>query len=200
MHHLMLDIETLDIKPSAVILVVAAVFFDPRTGELGAEFRAAVSSQKDQPGRTISLDTVAWWAKQSDEARKQAFGGTESLKRVLSNLSRFIHMNSTDTVKVWGNGKEFDCAILEHAFQQLEMPCPWKFWDTQDVRTVITLAELHGFNPKRPARSKACRIARWMMLATRPAMWPIPSRRSITARGAALTRFAPFHLPPESLL
>lgn len=149
MHHLMLDIETLDIKPSAVILVVAAVFFDPRTGELGAEFRAAVSSQKDQPGRTISLDTVAWWAKQSDEARKQAFGGTESLKRVLSNLSRFIHMNSTDTVKVWGNGKEFDCAILEHAFQQLEMPCPWKFWDTQDVRTVITLAELHGFNPKK---------------------------------------------------
>ena len=103
---------------------------------------------------------------------------------MLSNLSRFIHMNSTDTVKVWGNGKEFDCAILEHAFQQLEMPCPWKFWDTQDVRTVITLAELHGFNPKRPARSKACRIARWMMLATVPAMWPIPSRRSITARSA----------------
>ncbi|WP_273876680.1 3'-5' exonuclease, partial [Serratia marcescens] len=78
------------IKPSAVILVVAAVFFDPRTGELGAEFEAAVSSQKDQPGRTISLDTVAWWAKQSDEARKLAFGGTESLKRVLSSLSRFI--------------------------------------------------------------------------------------------------------------
>lgn len=59
MHHLMLDIETTDIKPSAVILVVAAVFFDPRTGELGAEFEAAVSSQKDQPGRTISSDTVA---------------------------------------------------------------------------------------------------------------------------------------------
>ncbi|CAI0727733.1 Uncharacterised protein [Serratia quinivorans] len=149
MHHLMLDIETLDIKPSAVILVVAAVFFDPQTGQLGAEFENAVSSQKDQPGRTISLDTVAWWAKQSDEARKLAFGGTESLKRALTNLSRFIHMNSTDKVKVWGNGKEFDCAILEHAFQQLEMPCPWKFWDTQDVRTVITLAEILGFNPKK---------------------------------------------------
>jgi hypothetical protein len=149
MHHLMLDIETLDIKPSAVILVVAAVFFDPKTGQLGAEFENAVSSQKDQPGRTISLDTVAWWAKQSDEARKLAFGGTESLKRMLTNLSRFIHMNSTDQVKVWGNGKEFDCAILEHAFQQLEMPCPWKFWDTQDVRTVITLAEMLGFNPKK---------------------------------------------------
>lgn len=147
MHHLMLDIETLDIKPSAVILVVAAVFFDPQTGQLGAEFENAVSSQKDQPGRTISLDTVAWWAKQSDEARKLAFGGTESLKRTLTSLSRFIHMNSTDQVKVWG--KEFDCTILEHAFQQLDMPCPWKFWDTQDVRTVITLAELLGFNPKK---------------------------------------------------
>ncbi len=49
MHHLMLDIETLDIKPSAVILVVAAVFFDPQTGQLGAEFENAVSSQKISP-------------------------------------------------------------------------------------------------------------------------------------------------------
>ena len=122
--------------------------FDPRTGELGAEFEAAVSSQKDQPGRTIS-SIRSPCGRSSPMKRAQAFGGTESLKRVLSNLSRFIHMNSTDTVKVWGNGKEFDCAILEHAFQQLEMPCPWKFWDTQDVRTVITLAELHGFNPKK---------------------------------------------------
>jgi len=149
MHHLMLDIETLDIKPSAVILVVAGVFFDPRTGQLGAEFETAVSSQKAQPGRTISLDTVAWWARQSDEARKLAFAGSDSLKRVLTSFSRFIHINSSDSVKVWGNGKEFDCAILEHAYQQLDMPCPWKFWDTQDVRTVITLAELHGFNPKK---------------------------------------------------
>lgn len=149
MNHLMLDIETLDITPSAVILVVAGVFFNSKTGELGAEFEAAVNSQQEQPGRTISLDTVAWWAKQSDEARKQAFGGSESLKRVLTNLSRFIHMHSTDTVKVWGNGKEFDCSILEHAYQQLAMPCPWKFWDTQDARTIITLAELHGFNPKK---------------------------------------------------
>ncbi|WP_337262328.1 MULTISPECIES: 3'-5' exonuclease [unclassified Serratia (in: enterobacteria)] len=149
MHHLMLDIETLDIAPSAVILVVAAVFFDPKTGKLGAEFEAAINSQKDQPGRTISLTTVAWWAKQSDEARKRAFGGTENLKRVLTHFSRFIHMHSTDSVKVWGNGKEFDCTILEHAFSQLEIPCPWQFWDTQDVRTIITLAELHGFNPKK---------------------------------------------------
>lgn len=149
MHHLMLDIETLDTVPSAVILVVAAVFFDPKTGQLGAEFEAAVSCQKAQPGRTISLDSVAWWARQSNEARKLAFGGSETLKRVLSSFSRFIHMNATDSVKVWGNGKEFDCAILEHAFQQLELPCPWRFWDTQDVRTIITLAELHGFNPKK---------------------------------------------------
>ena len=54
MNHLMLDIETLDITPSAVILVVAGVFFNPKTGELGAEFEAAVNSQQEQPGRTIS--------------------------------------------------------------------------------------------------------------------------------------------------
>ena len=149
MHHLMLDIETLDVTPSAVILVVAAVFFDPKTGKLGAEFEATVNSQQEQPGRTFNLATIAWWAKQSDEARKLAFGGTDSLKRVLTNLKHFIHMHSTDKVKVWGNGKEFDCTILEHAFNQLDISCPWNFWDTQDVRTIVTLAELHGFNPKK---------------------------------------------------
>jgi len=149
MHHLMLDIETLDTKPSAVILSVAAVFFDPRTGKLGAEFCHSVNSEQQQPGRSISLDTVAWWARQSDNVRKQAFSGGSSLKRVLTDLSRFIQINSSEQVKVWGNGKEFDCSILEHAFEQLALPCPWRFWDTQDVRTMITLAELHGFNPKK---------------------------------------------------
>jgi hypothetical protein len=149
MHHLMLDIETLDIKPSAVILTIAAVFFDPQTGSLGAQLECFISSEKEQPGRTIGLSTVSWWSKQSDAARKQAFSGTDTLKRALSNLSRFIHMNSISPLKVWGNGKEFDCVILEHAYHQLEMPCPWTFWQTQDVRTIITLAEMNGFNPKK---------------------------------------------------
>ena len=119
---------------------------------------------------------------------------------MLSNLSRFIHMNSTDTVKVWGNGKEFDCAILEHAFQQLEMPCPWKFWDTQDVRTVITLAELHGFNPKktRPFEGmphRALDDARHRARYVADTVSALYYRR-----GRSADPLCPFHLPPESLL
>lgn len=149
MHHLMLDIETLDIAPSAVILSVAAVFFDPLTGQLGEHYVGCIDPQKPQPGRTLSAATVAWWAAQSDAARKFSFSGQLTLKKALTQLSQFIQLNADDTLKVWGNGKEFDCAILEHAYQQLALACPWSFWQTQDVRTVITLAETLGFNPKK---------------------------------------------------
>lgn len=149
MHHLMLDIETLDTTPSAVLLSVAAVFFEPMTGELGESFTAQVSPQKPQLHRTISADTVAWWAQQSDAARKEAFSGTETLKKTLTQFSRFIQIHTTDKVHVWGNGKEFDCSILEHAYGQLEMTCPWDFWRTQDVRTLVTLARTLGFDPKK---------------------------------------------------
>lgn len=97
------------------------------TGELGESFTAQVSPQKPQLHRTISADTVAWWAQQSDAARKEAFSGTETLKKTLTQFSRFIQINTTDKVHVWGNGKEFDCSILEHAYSQLEMACPWDF-------------------------------------------------------------------------
>lgn len=49
MHHLMLDVKTLDIKPSAVVLMVAAVVSDPKAGELGAEFEPQWTARKLNP-------------------------------------------------------------------------------------------------------------------------------------------------------
>ena len=43
MNHLMIDLETMGNKPTAPIVAIGAVFFDPKNGELGAEFYVAVN-------------------------------------------------------------------------------------------------------------------------------------------------------------
>lgn len=47
MKHLMIDLETMGTKPSAPIVAIGAVFFEPQTGELGAEFYTAVNLSSD---------------------------------------------------------------------------------------------------------------------------------------------------------
>lgn len=42
-NHLMIDIETMGNKPTAPIVAIGAVFFDPQSSELGAEFYVAVN-------------------------------------------------------------------------------------------------------------------------------------------------------------
>ncbi|MCV5360349.1 3'-5' exoribonuclease, partial [Escherichia coli] len=38
MKHLMIDLETMDNKPTSAIASIGAVFFDPETGEMGEQF------------------------------------------------------------------------------------------------------------------------------------------------------------------
>lgn len=70
MNHLMIDLETMGNKPAAPIVAIGAVFFEPESGEMGAELYVAVdlSSAMDQ-GAKPDGDTILWWLKQSAEAR-----------------------------------------------------------------------------------------------------------------------------------
>lgn len=56
MNHLMIDLETMGNKPAAPIVAIGAVFFAPKSSELGAEFYMAVNlaSAMDQ-GRHLTV-------------------------------------------------------------------------------------------------------------------------------------------------
>lgn len=58
-NHLMIDLETMGNKPTAPIVAIGAVFFDPKSSELDAEFYVAVNlaSAMDQ-GATPDGDTI----------------------------------------------------------------------------------------------------------------------------------------------
>jgi hypothetical protein len=128
----MIDLETMDTRPSAVILSIGAVKFDPATGELGDTFHKKVHALS-QARRTTSDDTIAWWQEQSEEAREAAFGGTLNLPGVLFSFSQWLGDNPI----VWGNGATFDISILESAYEHNP---PWHYRSVRDMRTLVALA------------------------------------------------------------
>ena len=70
---LMIDIETLSTGPNATIMTIAAQVFDPAsTGWPDRHFYARVTPES-QPNRDIDDTTIAWWATQVPEARKEIF-------------------------------------------------------------------------------------------------------------------------------
>ena len=137
MKDLMIDLETLDTTATCVIVSIGAVPFDLERGELlGAGFYCVLDVGK-QPGRTTSESTLAWWAKQSKEARAVFDDPNQILLADgLEQLKRFIGSHQP---RVWSNGANFDQPILAHAYAQHEMREPWPYWGSRCVRTYAAL-------------------------------------------------------------
>ena len=137
MNNIMLDLETLGTSPGCIILSIGAVFFD-KTG-LGQEFYQTIDVQTSiDAGLTMSGDTFKWWMGQPGAARKALFEDNKRAEAVLLNLMNWLKQHGDpDTVKVWGNGSDFDNAILAKAYQLvLNQEQPWKFWNNRCYRTV----------------------------------------------------------------
>lgn len=152
MKHVMLDLETMGNGPRAAIVSIGAVFFDPLTGELGAEFEAAIDLRSSAKSGEIDPDTVLWWLGQGEEARAGLIKGEQfQLPDALCNFYRWIVACCPDRdVQMWGNGAGFDNVILRSAYVACGLIVPWKHWNDRDVRTIVDLGRtLLGFNPKK---------------------------------------------------
>lgn len=136
--HTMVDIETLDVKPTSVILTIGAQGFDlfsDKFTDVTYYKRLTIDSQID---RTIDDSTVAWWGKQEADAQEEALGDGDDrvdIKVALEELSKILWKSDT----IWANGTTFDMVILEDAFKQNGMPIPWKYWNVSDARTIYKL-------------------------------------------------------------
>ena len=130
LRHAMIDLETLDLVPSARIVSIGIVMFDPRFNAVGDKYYVELD-HKAQINRTKDPKTVKWW-KQQPPAVQKALKGTELLQDALEDIMFFL----PEDVMVWGNGSIFDIAIMEHAYREHELEIPWKFWNVMDMRTI----------------------------------------------------------------
>lgn len=141
MTHVMIDLETLDTKPSAAFISIGACVFDPETGKVGATFYMRVDWASAMKDRTTGADTLKWWMGQSDPARQEVLKDGESMEAMLQNFTLWVKENAPNC-KPWGNGAGFDITMLEDAYRQYDIQEPWTFWNVRDVRTIVELA--HG--------------------------------------------------------
>ncbi|EEU2161090.1 3'-5' exoribonuclease [Escherichia coli] len=146
-HHLMIDLETMGKNPDAPINALVGKFFDPATGEMGPEFSKTIDLET--AGGVIDRDTIKWWLKQSREAQSAILTDEIPLDDALLQLREFIDENSGEFfVQVWGNGANFDNVILRRSYERQGIPCPWRYTNDRDVRTMVALGLVMDFDAR----------------------------------------------------
>lgn len=145
--HLMIDLETMGKNPDAPIISIGAIFFDPQTGDMGPEFSKTIDLETT--GGIIDRDTIKWWLKQSREAQSALLTDEIPLDDALLQLREFIDENSGEFfVQVWGNGANFDNVILRRSYERQGIPCPWRYYNDRDVRTIVELGKAIDFDAR----------------------------------------------------
>ncbi len=133
----MVDLETLGTRPGDTILSIGAVLFNPVDG-ITSEFYVTINQESSKAaGLRAQKSTIEWWQQQSPEARAAAFKGELSLESALKQFTMWL--NATDTTLIYGNGANFDNALLAAAYRAAKMEVPWKFWNDRCYRTISAM-------------------------------------------------------------
>lgn len=146
----MVDIETLGQGPGCKILSIGAVAFNSDAKTIGPEFYQVFNTMNQGSyGLKTEKETVEWWAKQSEEARKvitQAEEGGEPLRDGLLKFSGWLSQFDRKRLCIWGNGADFDNAILQYVYKVVPVEVPWDFWNNRCFRTLSR--EFEDYCPK----------------------------------------------------
>lgn len=138
MTHIMVDTETLGVRPGSILLSIGATVFDPKTGKLGADFYANIDTQSCRDvGLTEDQSTVDFWKAQSKEARSILLLDRKPLRAALEELSLF--WIKAEGEFLWAQGAAFDPVLLDSAYEAVGMEPPWSFWNVRCCRTILAL-------------------------------------------------------------
>ena len=112
-------------------------------GQVGSKYYANISSKEQEGKLEFDQDTIDWWDRQGDEAKKIL----ERNQRPLAEVTDEFHNGfiSAGAVYLWGNGANFDPVLWETACRVFGKEVPWKFWN---VRCCRTWCAAHDFNAK----------------------------------------------------
>lgn len=141
MNNIMLDLETMGQGPNAAIIAIGAVEFDIISHSLGKEFYAVVDLESSIKCKgVVDGNTVLWWMKQSDEARKAFLQKGIELPTALFDFSMWL-MTASERSKIcmWGNGATFDNVILASAYRNCNLELPWMYYGDRCYRTIKNL-------------------------------------------------------------
>lgn len=150
--HFMLDLETLDTKPSAHILELALICFCPFTGRVNEALSRHVRfGLSRQAGATISPSTMQWWVETNEQYFNELLTyvceSDQQLQNILFDLDLLMSEIRVQVgyVRVWNTGS-FDVDIVNDAARRvLGKNSPMiNFLEVRDVRSLRQLTEDFG--------------------------------------------------------
>ena len=139
--HATIDIETLGKSPSAVVLTIGGIKFDPHADDgLHSQFYYRVDADEQiEMDCSVDVDTLAWWEKQDKEVTKEALDPNDrvSVEETLKALNKWL----VGVDKIWCQGPVFDIGILENLYKQIGLHHNWPFYIIRDSRTLFSLMD-----------------------------------------------------------
>lgn len=146
---IMLDLETLGTKPGCKILSIGAVNFNlSDSPDIQRSFYQTICVDS-QDGLAVDPGTQAWWNKQSEAARKEAFKGEHTLTQALRDFNFFLESCSfwgQRVVRIWGKGKDFDAPIIKAAYEAMGLAHNWD--DRFEICFRHMYSDMNRFIPK----------------------------------------------------
>lgn len=141
----MVDLETLAVRPSAVFYEVGAIEFvvSPATHKITKLRRGQwFIDTKHQvlAGAHTDDETIKWTRSKADRARAldRAEAKGMSVPQFIGHLSEVVN----EETPLFCNGGAFDAAILDEACARHNMKTPWAYYNVADLRDFVTAAYL----------------------------------------------------------
>lgn len=158
--HMMIDTETLDIAPSAVVLELSTVLFTGAHGIKQTSPATYIFDRNHQVsvGRTVDESTLDWWDEKLSD-KSYAPQDKIYLEQLLNNKAVNItpkdaHTALTESLKqvtgyIWCKGASFDFPIIKSFFRSFGLSDPFSdnknYRKQMDLRTYETIARDLGF-------------------------------------------------------
>lgn len=130
-----IDLETLDTSPTAVILQIGVCKF---TDEKIIGEPQSICLDTDEQlllGRTVGTATREFWARQPKDIWDSVRNGSVDIVSAMDWLR-----SELDTVdEVWATAPTLDHGCVDCLCAQMSVEMPWKYYKVRDVRTLRSL-------------------------------------------------------------
>lgn len=137
-NHLMVDIETLGICATSIVLSVGIVVFDDEYNIIDKKLYVLDKKEQIKMGRTFNKDTLDFWNKQPDQSKEQfKTKHLYSIDEFKKDLYSFVSKYDIDLV--WSTAPNLDIACIQTLFEidkNGSSLIPWNYNKIRDVRTV----------------------------------------------------------------
>lgn len=162
---MMIDIETLSLKPTAYVTQVGYCVANLDTGEYLLN-PTSWRTTKGQPHADIDFDTVRWWVQQDKAVAASVFGfdanpaPVQHPMMIAGEIAKALDTHDVQTV--WASPAMFDLPILTHLWHGQK---PWVYNQERCLMTLYKTIDPEGAlkPPPNEMHHDAAADAKWQM-------------------------------------